>query len=32
MPADLGTGGGAPARPGEEKDPYLSRLDRMKNY
>lgn len=32
MPADLGTGGGAPARPGEETDPYLSQLDRMKNY
>lgn len=31
MPSDMGSGGGAPARPAEE-DPYLTRLDRMKNF
>ena len=33
MPVDLGGGGGAPAAgDGKKSDPYLDRLDRMKNY
>lgn len=33
MPADLGTGGGAPPATEEPKrDPYLDRLSRMKNF
>jgi hypothetical protein len=31
MPADVGSGGGTPASGGPAKDPYLERLERMKN-
>ena len=32
MPSDLGSGGGATPAAGKQSDPYLSRLDRMKNF
>ncbi len=32
MPSDLGGGGSTPAVEEKGKDPYLSRLDRMKNF
>ncbi len=31
MPADAGSGGGTPASGGESKDPYLARLEHMKD-
>ena len=30
MPADVGSGGGTPTAGGEEKDPYLAQLEKMK--
>ena len=32
MPADAGSGGGTPQSGGVQKDPYLERLDKMKNF
>lgn len=32
MPADVGSGGGTPQSGGEQKDPYLTRLEQMKNF